>query len=60
VGGPRCCKRTSWLALLSGIRFARQELGAALEGSGPRCAFHQQNDDCLERECPFYPAAAAG
>jgi hypothetical protein len=60
VGGPRCCKRTSWLALLSGIRFAREELGVALSGRGPRCEFHQRNDDCLERECPFYPAAAAG
>ena len=60
VGGPRCCKRTSWLALLSGIRFAREELGVALEGRGPRCAFHDRNDDCLERDCPFYPAAADG
>ena len=58
VGGPRCCKRTSWLALLSGIRFAREELGVALEGAGPRCEFHSRNDDCLERDCPFYPAPA--
>jgi predicted RNA-binding Zn-ribbon protein involved in translation (DUF1610 family) len=57
VGGPRCCKRTTWLALLSGVRFAREELGLALEGRGPRCEFHARNDDCLERDCPFYPAA---
>ncbi|HET8722882.1 MAG TPA: DUF5714 domain-containing protein [Anaeromyxobacteraceae bacterium] len=54
VGGPRCCKRTTWLALLSGIRFAREELGVRLEGRGPRCEFHRRNDDCLERDCPFY------
>jgi hypothetical protein len=60
VGGPRCCKRTSWLALLSGIRFAREELGVALDGRGPRCAFHVRNDDCLERDCPFYPAVSVG
>jgi predicted RNA-binding Zn-ribbon protein involved in translation (DUF1610 family) len=59
VGGPRCCKRTTWLALLSGIRFAREELGVALEGRGPRCEFHERNADCLERDCPFYPAAGA-
>ena len=59
VGGPRCCKRTSWLALLSGIRFAREELGVALEGRGPRCEFHSRNDDCLERDCPFYPTPVA-
>jgi len=57
VGGPRCCKRTTWLALLSGIRFAREELGVSLEGRGPRCEFHGRNADCLERDCPFYPAA---
>ena len=59
VGGPRCCKRTTWLALLGGIRFAREELGVALEGRGPRCEFHAKNADCLERTCPFYPSATA-
>jgi hypothetical protein len=59
TGGPRCCKRTTWLALLSGIRFAREELGVALGGRGPRCEFHGRNADCLERGCPFYPAGTA-
>ncbi len=59
AGGPRCCKRTTWLALLSGMRFAREELGVPLEGRGPRCEFHARNADCLERDCPFYPAAGA-
>lgn len=59
AGGPRCCKRTSWLALLAGIRFAREELGVNLEGHGPRCEFHARNDDCLELDCPFYPAGTA-
>ena len=58
AGGPRCCKRTSWLALLSGIRFAREELGVTLEARAPRCEFHARNDDCLELGCPFYPAGA--
>jgi hypothetical protein len=59
VGGPRCCKRTTWLAILSGMRFAREELGVALPGRGPRCEFHPRNPDCLERDCPFYPAGGA-
>ena len=57
VGGPRCCKRTTWLALLAGVRFAREELGVRLDGRGPRCEFHRRNDDCLARDCPFYPPA---
>jgi hypothetical protein len=59
VGGPRCCKRTTWLALLAGIRFAREELGVRMAASAPRCEFHHRNDDCLRRDCPFYPAARA-
>jgi hypothetical protein len=58
VGGPRCCKRTTWLALLAGVRFARQDLAVSLEGSSPRCDVHGRNDDCLARDCPFYPATS--
>jgi len=27
LGGPRCCKRTSWLAILTGMRVAREAFG---------------------------------
>ena len=37
LGGPRCSKRTTWLALLTGIRFARERLGVRLAGRGPSC-----------------------
>ncbi len=56
LGGPRCCKRTSWLALLSGIRFARERLGVRLEGRGPVCQWSKVNPECLRRACPFHPA----
>jgi hypothetical protein len=55
LGGPRCCKRTTWLALLSGARFSRERLGVRLEGRGPTCDFHGRNADCLEATCPFHP-----
>lgn len=32
VGGPRCCKRTTSLALLAGVRFARAHLGVRMAG----------------------------
>jgi LSD1 subclass zinc finger protein len=56
LGGPRCCKRTSWLALLSGIRLAREELGVRLDGRGPACEWSEANAECLEKACPFHPA----
>ena len=56
LGGPRCCKRTTWLAILTGVRFARENLGVRLEGQGPSCEFSGRNQDCLEAGCPFHPA----
>lgn len=54
-GGPRCCKRSTWLSLLSAARFARRELGVALPARGPRCEFSPMNPDCHREACPFHP-----
>ncbi|HEY6099066.1 MAG TPA: DUF5714 domain-containing protein, partial [Anaeromyxobacter sp.] len=56
VGGPRCCKRTTWLVLLSAIRFARERLGVALAGRGARCEHSALNRECIEARCPFHPS----
>jgi hypothetical protein len=55
VGGPRCCKRNSWLVLLSTIRFIREHLGVELDGRGGRCGYTTENAECIERRCPFHP-----
>jgi hypothetical protein len=60
VGGPRCCKRTSWLALLTGVQVARQALGVRLDGRGPSCEWSELNAECLDEPCPFHPARRAG
>lgn len=54
AAGPRCCKRDSWLALLAGARFARQELGSHLSAHGPTCEFEGLNRECLSDGCPFF------
>ncbi len=56
LGGPRCCKRTTWLSLLSGIRVAREDLGVKLPGRGPACEWSEVNAECLRERCPFHPA----
>ena len=56
LGGPRCCKRTTWLALLTGIRVARETLGVRLSGRGPACEWSELNGECLGDPCPFHPA----
>ena len=35
VGGPRCCKRDSWLAILAAIDFTREQLGVTMQRSVP-------------------------
>jgi hypothetical protein len=55
-GGPRCCKRDSWLALLAGARFARDELGVEMPAGAPSCEFSGLNRQCLEDDCPFHRA----
>jgi hypothetical protein len=56
LGGPRCCKRTTWLALLTGIRFAREALGLRLAGRGPACQWNELNGECQGEPCPFHPS----
>jgi predicted RNA-binding Zn-ribbon protein involved in translation (DUF1610 family) len=57
--GARCCKRDSFLAVLSAVKYARATLGVAWQTRGPRCEFSALNGECGERDCPFYPASAA-
>ena len=37
VGGPRCCKRDSYLAILAAIDFAKEHLGAEMTRTIPVC-----------------------
>ncbi len=59
VGGPRCCKRTTGLVLLSAVKFAREKLAVALDGRGAPCEVSEINAECIEARCPFYPRRAS-
>jgi hypothetical protein len=60
LGGPRCCKRNTWLATLSAARFARQRLDTPLRARGARCEFSARNPDCHTQACPFHPQTGPG
>jgi len=54
-GGPRCCKRNTFLALKCAVAFLRSEFGVSLPGGeNLRCTFSDQNSECLREKCPFY------
>ncbi len=55
-GGPRCCKRNTYLALMEAVDFLKENLGVTLEvKKGLECEFYDLNRECLGQKCPFHP-----
>jgi len=55
-GGPRCCKRDSYLAIIEAVNFTNEKLGVKMEVNQVTCLRSQMNNQCLLEECPFYKA----
>ncbi len=55
IGGPRCCKRDSYLAIKSAVEFVRENFGIAMEESVIICKHYEKNNQCIKGRCPFYP-----
>lgn len=53
VGGPRCCKRDSYLAVLAAVDFAAEHLNVRMEKTVPSCTRSGQNNQCIGKRCPF-------
>jgi hypothetical protein len=57
LGGPRCCKRCTTVALIQARDMAQDTLGIQLpSNTDPLCEWYERNRQCLLEECPFYPA----
>lgn len=54
-GGPRCCKRDSYLAVMAAAEFAAAHLGVKMTLGEIRCTRCHMNNQCLGQECPFHP-----
>lgn len=55
VGGPRCCKRDSYLSILAAIDFAAENMGVQMERAMPLCRYSDKNNQCIGKRCPFSP-----
>lgn len=54
-GGPRCCKRDTFLALQTAQAFLQNHFKIALEmPAAVRCDFSLHNKECLKQACPFF------
>ena len=56
VGGPRCCKRDSFLSILAAVDFVREHLGVEMAQTIPVCSYSGQNNQCIGKRCPFSAA----
>lgn len=53
VGGPRCCKRDSYLSILAAIDFTAAHFNIQMEKPEIVCRHAAQNNQCIGSRCPF-------
>ena len=56
IGGPRCCKRDSFLSILTAIDFVKEHFGIEMEKRGVICSWSSHNNQCIGKRCPFSKA----
>ena len=55
-GGPRCCKRVSFMTLESSLFFMKEKLNMDIGPvSSVTCRYHDKNHECLNSACSYYP-----
>lgn len=54
-GGPRCCKRDSYLSILAAVDFVCKNLGVEMHRADITCSRSQINEQCIGKKCPFSP-----
>ncbi len=55
IGGPRCCKRDSFLSILAAVDFVKERFGVEMERPEVICRYSSKNNQCIGRRCPFSP-----
>ena len=53
IGGPRCCKRDSYLSILTAIDFVKEHFGIEMEKEIVFCIHSGSNNQCIGSRCPF-------
>ena len=56
IGGPRCCKRDSFLSILAAVDYVKDHFGIEMEKAEVVCHFSSQNNQCIGKRCPFSKA----
>ena len=53
-GGPRCCKRDSYLAIIEAVGFTKEKLNVEMKLDEIKCSRSKLNNQCIEERCPFH------
>ncbi len=54
IGGPRCCKRDSYISIIKAVEFAKMHLGVEMELNDEiKCLHSKLNNQCIGERCPF-------
>lgn len=57
LGGPRCCKRVSYTAVLTTTQFMNEHFALDIGSiAKPKCRFCSRNMECIKTSCPYYKA----
>jgi hypothetical protein len=55
-GGPRCCKRSTFLGIISAAEFVEENFLVSFKiNRDLKCEFYSLNNECLKEKCPFFP-----
>lgn len=56
IGGPRCCKRNSFIAVEAAVRLTKELLDVEMElPEKIVCDYFQKNNQCIRTRCPYFP-----
>ena len=53
VGGPRCCKRDSYLSVIEAVKFSKEHFGVEMELKEIKCIHSKFNNQCIGERCCF-------
>jgi hypothetical protein len=53
-GGPRCCKRDTYISIQSAIDFLRDKYAIDLPKSEAKCTFSMRNRSCKREDCEYF------
>ena len=54
IGGPRCCKRDSYVAIISAIDYVAENFNIQMEKPVIKCIHSNKNNQCIKERCPFH------